>query len=138
MHETPSASDIWVRWPRLLWGLPNTLVGLAFAALSLAGPRYRHGLLVVESNRGLARLFLSRRGYSAITLGRVIISTNPLLPPVWVHELEHVAQSERWGPLFLPVYLFRHLRFGYQRNPFELEAQARADAYQAAHLPTPN
>ena len=49
-----------------LWSLPNTLIGLGFSVLSLALPRPRGGLMVAQSNRGLAYLFLTRRGFGAI------------------------------------------------------------------------
>jgi hypothetical protein len=45
------------------------------------------------------------------------------------HERVHVAQYERWGPLFIPVYLLAglvtKLRGGraYADNPFELAAR---------------
>mgnify|MGYP005848994185 CR=1 FL=1 len=113
----------------LVWGLPNTLLGLAFAGLSLTSVRYARGVLVAESTRGLARVFLSRRGYSAITLGRVMITTVPLTPALWVHELTHLEQSERWGLLFLPAYLYWYFRAGYHDNPFERAAVERAQAF---------
>ncbi len=115
----------------LFWGLPNTLLGLAFAGLSLASMSYSQGVLVAASTRGLACVFLRRRGYSAITLGRVVITTVPLTPALWVHELTHLEQSERWGPLFLPAYLYWYLRAGYRDNPFEKAAAERARAFLA-------
>jgi hypothetical protein len=48
------------------------------------------------------------------------------------HELVHVRQYERWGPLFVPAYLASSaiiwLRGGdpYRDNPFEREAYAVA------------
>ena len=63
-----------------LWTLPNSLLGLAFCLLSGAKPRPIGGMLVAESNRGLARVFLTQRGFGAITFGRVVISTVPLTP----------------------------------------------------------
>jgi hypothetical protein len=44
------------------------------------------------------------------------------------HERVHVRQYERWGPLFLPSYLFLSLYMylrgcdPYRDNPFEREA----------------
>ena len=46
------------------------------------------------------------------------------------HELVHVAQYERWGPLFVPAYLLCSAwlwlrgRDPYLDNPFEVEAYA--------------
>jgi hypothetical protein len=110
----------------LLWSLPNTLIGLAFAALSAARPRACAGLLVAESNRGLAHLFLTRRGFGAITFGRVIISSVPLTARLLVHESHHARQYEVLGPFFLPIYLYLHARRGYAANPLEREAEACA------------
>ena len=108
----------------LLWSLPNTMLGLAFAALSLAVLRPRAGVLVGESNRGLAYLFLTRRGFGAITFGRVVISAVPITPRLLAHESHHARQYEVLGPFFLPVYLWLHARNGYVANPLEREAEA--------------
>lgn len=41
------------------------------------------------------------------------------------HELVHVAQYERYGiPGFLLRYVWYSLRYGYYRNPLEVEARA--------------
>jgi hypothetical protein len=111
-------------WLGLVWSLPNTLIGLGFAALSLAMPRARDGLLVAESNRGLAYWFLTRRGFGAITFGRVVTSAIAVTPRLLVHESHHARQYEVLGPFFLPVYLFLHARSGYWGNPLEREAEA--------------
>jgi hypothetical protein len=110
----------------LLWSLPTTLVGLGFALLSLSVPRPNHGLLVAESNRGLAFVFLTRRGFGAITFGRVVISAVPITPRLLMHESHHTRQYEVLGMLFLPIYLFLHARCGYAANPLEREAEACA------------
>jgi hypothetical protein len=110
----------------LVWSLPNTLIGLGFAMLSLARPRPRDGLLVARSNRGLAYMFLTRRGFGAITFGRVMISAVPITAHLLVHESHHTRQYEVLGPFFLPMYLFLHARHGYSANPLEFEAEACA------------
>jgi hypothetical protein len=110
----------------LLWSLPHTLIGLGFALLSLSVPRLRGGLLVAESNRGLAYLFLTRRGFGAITFGRVVISAVPVTPRLLMHESHHTRQYEVLGACFLPIYLFLHARRGYAANPLEREAEACA------------
>src|ERR1700694_1297128 len=91
-----------------LWSLPNTLIGLGFALLSLGLPVPRDGLLVAHSNRGLAYLFLTRRGFGAITFGRVVVSGIPLTPRLLMHESHHARQYEVLGPFFLPIYLLLH------------------------------
>ena len=115
-----------------LWSLPNSLIGLGFALLSGALPRRNGGLLVAESNRGLAYLFLTRRGFGAITFGRVVISAIPLTPHLLMHESHHSRQYEVLGPFYLPIYLWMHARHGYVHNPLEGEAEACARAATAA------
>jgi hypothetical protein len=110
----------------LLWSLPDTLIGLGFALLSLTWPRPRRGLLVANSNRGLAYLFLTRRGFGAITFGRVIVSSVPITARLLMHESHHTRQYEVLGVFFLPIYLLLHARRGYAANPLEREAQACA------------
>src|SRR5258708_25289544 len=109
-----------------LWSLPNTLIGLGFALLSLTWPRLQKGLLVAHSNRGLAYLFLTRRGFGAISFGRVVVSAIPITPRLLVHESHHTRQYEVLGPAYLPVYLWLHFKRGYGANPLELEAEACA------------
>jgi hypothetical protein len=113
-------------WLGLLWSLPDTLIGLGFALLSLSVPRSRSGLLVAESNRGLAYVFLTRRGFGAITFGRVVVSAVPITPRLLMHESHHTRQYEVLGVTFLPIYLFLHARRGYAANPLEREAEACA------------
>jgi len=115
------------------WTLPNSLLGLAFAFLSWTKPSPMAGLLVARSNKGLARLFLTQRGFGAITFGRVVISAIPLTPELLMHEGHHAWQYGRLGPLFLPVYLWHQARGGYSANPLEREAAACAAAWQSAH-----
>lgn len=113
-----------------LWSLPNTLIGLGFALLSAALPRRRDGLLIAESNRGLAYLFLTRRGFGAITFGRVVVSAVPITPDLLLHESHHARQYEVLGPYYLAIYLFLHARHGYAANPLEQEAAACASRDQ--------
>jgi hypothetical protein len=116
----------------LLWSLPDTLIGIAFALCSLALPQSRGGLLIAESHRGLAWLFLVRRGFGAITFGRVVISAVPLTPRLLVQESHHSRQYETLGPFFLPVYLWLHARCGYSGNPLEREAADCAGGQDSA------
>ena len=106
--------------------MPNTLIGLGFALLSLSVPRPKRGVLVAESNRGLAYLFLTRRGFGAITFGRVVVSAVPITDRLLMHESHHTRQYEVLGVWFLPMYLFLHARRGYAANPLEREAEACA------------
>lgn len=111
-----------------IWSFPNTLIGLGFVLLSGTLPRLRDGLLVASSNRGLAYLFLTRRGFGAITFGRVVVSAIPLTPRLMMHESHHARQYEQLGVFFLPVYLWLHAKYGYAQNPLEREAESCAVA----------
>jgi hypothetical protein len=111
-----------------VWTLPNTLLGLVFTLFSGAVPRPRAGLLVAESNRGLAYLFLTRRGFGAITFGRVITSAIPVTSRLLMHESHHARQYEVLGPFFIPTYLWLQARHGYVGNPLEVEAEGCAAA----------
>lgn len=121
---------------RYAWALPATLLGLAaLGACWLAGARVRRvgGTLEVAGG-GTARIVarLPRRlRFAAMTLGHVIVGTDHrTLARVRTHERVHVAQYERWGPLFIPLYLASSLvawlrgRDPYYANRFEREAFA--------------
>lgn len=96
------------------------LVGL----LSFALPRVRDGCFHYVSDRGLAWLILSRRGYAAITFGHVVVSVAEPTDALWRHERGHVRQYERLGCAFLPLYLILYRRYGYVAHPLEREASA--------------
>jgi hypothetical protein len=119
-------------WLGALWSLPDTLVGIAFAIASGSLPRARQGLLIAHASHGLASWFLTRRGFGAITFGRVIVTTIPLTPHLLMHESHHVRQYEVLGPIFIPWYLWLQAQSGYARNQLELEAEACAVAAEAA------
>ena len=113
------------------WAGPNSLVGLLGALTTGRRPvRWRGVLLFEDAGGGLAR-FLRWRGFAAITLGHVIVTNRPASDQLLAHELEHVAQHERWGPLYYPAYLLGSLR-GYRRNPFERAARRAAEGVLAA------
>ena len=68
----------------------------------------------------------------AQTLGRYVLSRNSLTPDTLAHEVEHVRQWERFGPLYLPLYFgssalvaLRGKR-AYWDNGFEVAARERA------------
>jgi hypothetical protein len=80
--------------------------------------------------RGMLARFLRRNGFAAVTMPwrRVYIL------PEWegvdeiiAHERVHLEQIERDGPLkFTVLYLWWLLRYGYEKNPYEAEAYAKA------------
>ena len=89
-----------------------------------------HG--VIEIQGPLVRYFLSRSFVraSAMTLGHVILCCdNDCRNRFRAHELVHVQQAERWGPMFLPFYLgmmawtWRRTGQGYWFHPWEIEAR---------------
>lgn len=82
-----------------------------------------------------------RGGAHAITFGHVIIyRSRTLREAIRKHELIHVRQYERLGPLFIPAYLAASLvallrgKDPYRDNVFEREAFA---ASEAPYMPFP-
>jgi hypothetical protein len=115
---------------KYLWAMPNTLAGivLSFPLLIAGGRVRRQGGVIEIHGRGLSWV-LERFSIAAVTLGHVVIGRNDeVMQECRVHELVHVRQYERWGPLFIPAYLascsLAWLRGGspYRDNRFELEA----------------
>jgi len=124
----------------ILWALPTTLVGSLLLGIAVAtGGRASLVDGVFEAHGGWVRwalehLPLGRGGAAAATLGHVVLGTSAAaLAATRAHERAHVAQCERWGPLFLPAYaaasLWAWLRGAdpYRDNRFEREAFAVAD-----------
>ena len=74
------------------------------------------------SDRGLAHLVLTRRGYAAITLGHVLVFAREPTDALWTHEIRHVKQYERLGLAFLPLYLRLYAKHGYAGHPLERDA----------------
>jgi hypothetical protein len=126
-----------MRLLRYLWAGPASCLGLLLAALGVAagGRIARHtGVLEAEGRPltwGLLHLTLLEGGVSAITVGHVVLGTSrAALDATRAHERVHVRQYERWGPLFIPLYLAASLwaavcgRDAYYDNGFEREAMA--------------
>lgn len=114
------------------WAAPCTAVGLVLAIpLLLAGGRaaIHSGALEIAWS---ARQRRSRVGFGAITFGHVILGRSAcVLELLRPHELQHVRQYERWGPLFFLAYpassLYQLLRGRnpYWFNHFEVECRER-------------
>jgi hypothetical protein len=126
-----------VQFTLIMWALPWTLLGMVLGLVALAsgGGGQRVGR-VLEFHGGLLNRLLRRvpiaGGAAAMTLGHVVIArTQADLDHSRRHELVHVRQYERWGPLFVPAYLaasawqWLHGRNAYLDNPFEEEAYRR-------------
>ncbi len=132
---------ILVRLFFLLWALPNTLIGLTvgFVGLLTGGKvQVREGCL--EFYGGVVEKWLERLNVFGMTLGHTILGqTSNGLRIVRKHEQVHVRQYERWGPLFLPMYLgwsaflwWRGEDY-YRLNPFEIEAYDIDDPSKRNH-----
>jgi hypothetical protein len=99
----------------------------------LADARWRRGGLAVR----IGGWCLGRSTVSGITLGRTVwlAPMAPLAPELLLHELRHVHQfaSDRAFPL---RYVWRSLRHGYARNPYETDARQFAASRVAGFPPT--
>lgn len=79
----------------------------------------------------------------AQTLGRYVFCRGPISDYILAHELEHVRQWRRFGPLFEPLYFassgvaLMRRRPGYLANWFEAAARRRADEFAATTGTTP-
>ncbi|WP_442507323.1 hypothetical protein SH528x_006236 [Novipirellula sp. SH528] len=112
-----------------LWASPYTIAGIAIGLI--LGGRFQRVDGVIEIH-GPRIAWLLRRMLvpaQALTLGHVVFGQDEsALDFTRLHERVHVRQFERWGPLFVPVYLLFSLylflrgRDGYRENPFEIEA----------------
>jgi len=118
----------------MLWALPYTLLGLALGIIGLCtGGRARIRGCVIEFYGGSIKWLLQQfwfvEGAMAFTLGHTILGqTAAALDISRDHEMVHVRQFERWGPLMGPAYLGCSLvlwltgRRPYRDNPFERQA----------------
>ena len=121
---------------RLLWASPATLLGLLIGVVGLAtGGSARRVGRTIEFHGGLVAWLLDHLPIKALalTLGHVILGrSDAALDICRQHELVHVRQYERWGPLFIPAYLLCSLvllvrgRDYYRDNPFERAAYREA------------
>lgn len=121
-----------------LWAAPVSVAALPAALLGIAtGGRLRIHGGVLECGGGLLRPILRRSvpgfAISAITLGHVVLGAGAReLRETRTHERVHVRQYERWGVLFLPLYVLASLlalaRGGsvYSGNAFERQAAREA------------
>jgi hypothetical protein len=116
----------------ILWALPWTAVGCCAGLFGLAtGGKARCRSGVIEFHGGAVAWLLARFpiGPMAMTLGHTVLGrTASALDVARSHELVHVRQYERWGPLFVPAYLLSSLaawiagKDAYRDNRFEREA----------------
>lgn len=108
-----------------LWPAPVTLIG-ALLSLSFRRRRFKAGVILAEGATWPRRLGWR---YRAITLGHTVLSVDELDERTFQHELVHVRQFERWGPLFLIIYPAASAvakirgQHGYRDNRFEIAAR---------------
>lgn len=121
-----------------LWAAPNSALGLLLGLVGLAGggrAAIHTGVLEVEGPLlawGLRHLTVLEGGVEAITFGHVVLGCDAAtLEGTRAHERVHVRQYERWGPLFIPLYLGASAwawaagRDPYRDNVFEREAMTQ-------------
>jgi hypothetical protein len=108
------------------WASPGTALGFALGGTSMTRGRIRGGVVVYTGKRGFPALH-RKLGFRAITLGHVVIASEPLDDELWRHELAHVRQWEIFGPFMFIAYPLASIA-GYRRNPFEVAARRRAGA----------
>jgi hypothetical protein len=120
-------------WIGFVWTLPNTIVGLALGLLTFQAPRIQSGIVCFDRPRGLTSL-MARLNRTAMTVGFVVVSAEPVEGRLLAHEQHHVRQYCAWGPLFIPVYLALSIPYGYTRHPMEVRAR-RAAGERPAQTP---
>jgi hypothetical protein len=120
---------------KYLWAAPASALGVVLGVLGVAaGGRLsiHTGVLEAEGRLlawGLTYLTVLEGGAAAITFGHVVLARDAAsLEWTRSHERVHVRQYERWGPLFIPLYLAASAwalacgRHPYRDNVFEREA----------------
>ncbi|MCA9212764.1 MAG: hypothetical protein KDB27_06860 [Planctomycetales bacterium] len=121
-----------IRTSLVLWASPGTCLGLLIGTVGLmTGGGYQFHTGVLEFHGGATARFLTTMPVkaAAMTFGHVVLGRDvPSLDFTRDHERVHVRQYERWGPFFIPAYLFFSAALwvigkdAYRSNPFEVEA----------------
>lgn len=119
---------------KVIWAAPWSVWALTIGALGLlTGGGIQWSGEVLEFWGGFIPLFLKYfpfiAGSPVATFGHVVLGRSKRhLDACRPHQLVHVKQYERWGPLFVPAYItfwivmwFRG-KHPYLDNPFEREA----------------
>ena len=114
-----------MKWIRVLWAAPWSVFG-ALLGLTFRSRRMHRGVVLCEGASWPRRVGWR---YRAITFGHVVLCVDEIDDLTFAHELAHVRQYERWGPLFVPAYLFASLAArlrgnnAYRDNHFEVAAR---------------
>jgi hypothetical protein len=123
---------------KFLWAAPCSAVGIVLTAVLLAlggKARWSSGALEVTYRHSLASCgtLASKLPFRGIVFGHVILAvTREELKTIGPHERVHVAQYERWGPLFFLAYGASSVwqlvkgRSPYWYNYFEVQARERS------------
>jgi hypothetical protein len=133
----PPASEVGT-WVGRAWASPLTVIGLFLALASGTRPVWspQHQCWVAEGVRGASGLALGLVGADANAVGHVVLCRLPTAPPsLLAHELVHVRQAERFGPLLFPLYLWLGARYGYRDHPLERAARLGAQQRRRADAP---
>lgn len=123
------------RFAGYVWASPASAIGLVFALplLLLGASLRRHsGVLEVAFSQPSGRK--RRIPFDAITFGHVILGRSmSVLDKLRSHEMVHVRQFERWGPLLFiayPVSSLVEVLWGgdwYSSNYFEMQAREQSE-----------
>jgi hypothetical protein len=118
---------------RYVWAAPTTLVGVLAGILTLCtGGRLQVCRGAIEFHGGFARWLAEKWGFSAMTLGHVIIGRDAwCLDACRDHEQAHVRQVERWGGLFIPAYLLASVVAWWRGGDYYLDNSFERDARRA-------
>ncbi|MGH8251539.1 MAG: hypothetical protein ACREVI_12720 [Steroidobacteraceae bacterium] len=125
-----TADSSLLRILRYAWAAPCSAVGLvaALVILLFGGSARKHsGVLEIALPGSVDK---PPRWFGAITFGHVVLGRNErVLGQLRAHELQHVRQYERWGPVFFLAYpassLYQLLRGRnpYRHNYFEVQCR---------------
>src|SRR5690606_5392126 len=116
------------------WAAPLTTVGGLLAALGGARARWdpRRGCWGATGVGGPSGVVLAALGLSANAIGQVVVVRGPRASDALLdHEVVHVRQAERLGPLLPLLYAWFSARYGYRENPLERGARAGAATRRA-------
>ena len=113
------AAKLASRVATVVWASPASLLGLTAGLLGLVtGGGVQRSGPILEFWGGLVTWLLRHaplvKGALAMTLGHVVLGQSRAdLARCRAHELVHVRQYQRWGPLFLPAYLDTFVEHGF-------------------------
>ena len=122
----------------IIWAAPYTLLGLTLGFMGVCTDGHaRIRGRAVEFYGGMVTWLVKRLPSGqftlAVTLGHTVLGqSDASLDVAHDHEMIHVRQYERWGPLMGPMYLLCALvlwlvgAHPYRDNPFEREAYEKA------------